>query len=210
MMKVITELLAKLALHRPLFHSEADFQHAFSWELHQQYGDASLRLELPISQGDKQIYLDIWAELDKFALAIELKYKTRAIEVIVGGEQFSLKNQSAQDHGRYDFIHDVERLEDIVFSRSNVIGYAILLTNDSAYWKPPRDRNTVDADFRIHSNRILEGTMQWKEKAAAGTKKNRETPISLKGAYPVKWENYSNPAYRSYGSFRYLIVQVKN
>jgi len=36
----IEETMAALALVRPLFHSEADFQHAFAWQLHSAHPDA--------------------------------------------------------------------------------------------------------------------------------------------------------------------------
>ncbi len=44
-------------------------------------------------------------------LAIELKYKTRHLLGIVGGEIYDLGDQAAQDLGRYDFFKDIERLE---------------------------------------------------------------------------------------------------
>jgi hypothetical protein len=37
------------------------------------------------------------------SLAIELKYETRAIDLKIHGETYALKNQSAQDCGRYDW-----------------------------------------------------------------------------------------------------------
>ncbi len=53
------ELLRQLALQRPLFHSEADFQHALAWELHNRLPEARVRLELPMEQFDRKRYLDI-------------------------------------------------------------------------------------------------------------------------------------------------------
>jgi len=41
----IEETMAALARVRPLFHSEADFQHAFAWQLHSADPDARIRLE---------------------------------------------------------------------------------------------------------------------------------------------------------------------
>ncbi len=49
-------------------------------------------------------------------LAIELKYKTRHLLGIVGGEIYDLGDQAAQDLGRYDFFKDIERLERFVRS----------------------------------------------------------------------------------------------
>jgi hypothetical protein len=204
----IAEVLTGLATQRPIFHSEADFQHAFAWEIHRRLPNASIRLELPVLHLDKQLYLDVWAIQGNAILAVELKYKTRALSVQIGDEQFSLKDQRAQDIGRYDFIKDIQRLEQIVSSLKNIIGYAILLTNDRTYWTRPKANRPVDADFRLQQGRILHSTLSWGVGASAGTKRGREEPLELNGTYVVHWKNYSQPSAKSYGRFRYLAVKV--
>ena len=52
---------------------------------------------------------------------------------------------AAQDCGRSDFCKDIQRLEDVVSVQSDIIGYAIFLTNDSAYWNESRKDQTVDS-----------------------------------------------------------------
>lgn len=204
----ITEFLAKLGAQRSIFHSEADFQHAFAWELHQWLPSASIRLEFPVLRSEKQLHLDIWVAQANATLAFELKYKTRALSVQVDGEQFYLKDHAAQPPNRYDFIKDIQRLEQVVFAQKNMTGYAILLTNDSAYWQLPRDRCTIDADFRLHEGRNLHGVLSWSAGAALGTIRSREEPIELKGSYNVHWERYSEPSSQGHGKFRYLAVKV--
>jgi hypothetical protein len=141
----IRETLSELARKRLVFHSEADFQHALAWEIHERWPRCSMRLEFkPLHLGNR-IYSDIWAVHDNAVIAIELKYKTRRLLVKVGEETFDLLNQSAQDVGRYDFLRDIERLEQMVAGRSDIVGYAILLTNDSAYGLPPENRSTLNA-----------------------------------------------------------------
>lgn len=133
-------------------------------------------------------------------IAIELKYKTR-----------DLLDQSAQDVGRYDFLRDIQRLEQIVLDRDDIEGYAIFLTNDSAYWSPPRNTQTVDASFRIHQGRILTGELGWGSGASKGTMHGREETIHIKGVYNLQWEDYSQPSRESsYGKFRYLLVKVES
>jgi hypothetical protein len=66
--------MAALAATRPLFHSEADFQHAFAWQLHQQYPDARIRLETLARSG---VRLDVFAVIGSRRVAIELKYLLR-------------------------------------------------------------------------------------------------------------------------------------
>ncbi len=207
-MDIIVEALSTVATHRPLFHSEADFQHALAWELHQRLPDARIRLELPVAHNNKLLHVDIWLVHQNNIVAIELKYKTRKLSIDVGGEQFTLLDQSAQDIGRYDFIKDTQRLEYLTHGRVGAIGYAILLTNDSSYWSTPRDYRSVDAAFRLHENRTLEGRLAWGAKAGAGTTRGREEAFELQGSYPLHWNDYSHPSAANYGRFRYLIVKV--
>ena len=106
--------LRALATDRPLFHSEADFQHALAWQIHQQLPAAAIRLELPVAVEDDRFHVDIWVVQGGYSLAIELKYKVRALTLHLGQEKYELKSQSAQDLGRYDFVKDICRLEQIV------------------------------------------------------------------------------------------------
>jgi len=204
----IKRVMAVLAGKRPIFHSEADFQHALAWEIHIQWPNSSMRLELPLDL-DQRIHIDIWAA-DKDALvAIELKYKTRGLQMKVGKETYRLRNQSAQDQGRYDFVKDIWRLEQIVYGITDSVGYAIFLTNDSSYWKSPRTSRTVDADFRIHQGRFLKGELHWGPSASKGTRYRREEAIILENIYHLDWQDYSEPIKTSYGKFRYLLVKVR-
>lgn len=140
-----------------------------------------------------------------------MKYKTRGLSLEHEGERFDLLNQSAQDCGRYDFCKDVERLESVVSEQPNIIGYAIFLTNDSAYWKEPRKGLPADANFRIHEGRRLSGNLEWGSQASEGTKRGRKDPISIRGTYDLKWINYSEPDLKSpCGKFRYLLVRIEN
>lgn len=109
----IDAIMTNLAQSRPVFHAEADFQHAFAWELHQQLPDAQVRLELPVEAGGETMHVDIWAMVAGRPVAIGLKYKKRALDVTVGAERFMLRNDGAQDLGRYDFTKDIERIERI-------------------------------------------------------------------------------------------------
>ena len=88
-------------------------------------------------------------------------------------------------------------------------GYAVLLTNDSSYWKVPGQRATVDADFRVHEGREISGELAWAARAGSGTVKDRESPIQIQGSYRLRWQEYSNFPEKSYGRFRYLVVSVE-
>jgi len=204
----IGEVLSVLAKKRPVFHSEADFQHAFAWEIHQKLPTASVRLELPVQAKNKFLHIDVWVAAQGAILAVELKYKTRGLSVQIGDEQYRLRDHSAQDIGRYDFMKDIQRLEQVAVAHQNITGYAILLTNDSAYWVEPANHSTVDANFRIHDGRIVEGVLAWGAKASDGTKKDREQPLELQGKYLLQWVDYSHPSSARYGEFHSMVVKV--
>lgn len=200
--------LTSLAQTRPIFHSEADFQHALAWRIHELWPEYSVRLEFRPPEFPKRFYLDIWA-VGHPSLAIELKYKTRGLRANVGGELFELRDQGAQNIGRYDFLNDVQRLEQVVSAQSDVAGYAVLLTNDSAYWRPPTDRRTMDARFRIHQGRVITGDLAWAAVPSDSTMKGRGDPIVIRGTYRLAWREYSEAVTDRYGKFRYLLVSVQ-
>ena len=199
-------IIDRLSSLRPIFNIEADFQHALGWEFQKKFPDWSVRFEHKPTNLKDRIFVDLWIKGDQ-TYAIELKYKTRKLDVNVKGESFNLLDQSAQDIGRYDFLKDVERLENIVSTHDNVKGYAVILTNDSVYWKSPTTE-TVDAEFRIHEGRILNGELAWGTEASAGTMRKREKPIKLTGTYKLSWKDYSQVSSTSYGKFRYLFLEI--
>jgi len=202
----ILALLGNLSQDRPIFHSEADFQHAIAWRIHEIIPDAQVRLEFkPFLE--KRIYLDIWLQND--GTAIELKYPTRRLSLDSCGEAFALRDQGAQDITRYDFLKDIQRLEEVTSSCEKAkAGFAILLTNDPSYWKASSRVDTVDAAFRLHEGRRITGELAWLARAAPGTTKGRKNPIRLNGSYKLHWRDYSNLGEGNYRLFRYLLIEV--
>ena len=133
----IHKLMAALARHRLIFHSEADFQHALAWQIHKAIPNCEIRLEMPYRISQKNWYLDIW--LQTMEIAIELKYRTKRIETKIDGEYFLLKNHSGYSQGWSSFHKDIQRLERVVADRRAKSGFAVLLTNDPNFWKPPNN-----------------------------------------------------------------------
>lgn len=199
----IQDIITACLSERCIFHSEADFQHHLTWHIHSEVDDAELRLEFPLSKDDSNRweYCDILLKAP-YQLGIELKYKTILMSSVVGDEPFELKNQGAQDIGRYDFLKDVSRLEHWCTLGRIDSGCAIILTNDHSYWTPPRNINTIDRDFRIH-NRTVSGALSWGQKASTGTTKNREQPIVLGNTYSLEW--LDAPC----DGFKYLLIDIK-
>lgn len=196
----IHEILAKLAQERPLFHSEADFQHALAWQLHMDHPEARIRLEHP-RDGETRVFIDIVCGIGAHTYWLELKYKTAILKHRESEEKFALKHQGAQNLARYDFLNDIARLENLVLDDSHH-GFAILLTNDQLLWNAP-ESYTNDAAFRLHENSVIKGTRPWSANTG-GTMKGREEPIVLRGRYRNLWRDYSQPAEGAGGAFRYL------
>ncbi|MFC5430783.1 hypothetical protein ACFPTO_18560 [Paraburkholderia denitrificans] len=204
----IYDVMNVLAAQRSAYHSEADFQHAFAWEVHRRLPMASVRLEKPILANGQTLHLDFLIQTVECKVAVELKYKTRKLLVEVDGEEFRLADHGAQDFGRYDFIKDICRLEGIAANLQNCEGWAILLTNDSMYWRPSTNERTNDAAFRLSQDRTLYGTLGWGANASDGTKRNREANLSVDGKYTLQWTDYAAPSSGNYGQFRFLAVHV--
>jgi len=206
-MSDINTVMENLSKKRPIFHSEADFQHALAWEIHKQLPESAIRLERRYSKGNKRIYFDIWIDYKGETIIIELKYKTKEVSVEIDNEKFNLRNHGAWDLGRYDFIKDISRLEKIVLSNKNKTGYAIFLTNDNSYWEDPlKEPETIDRNFRIHSGKDIKGNLKWVG-GSPGTIKNRNS-IKIRGNYKIDWNGYSKQKVNQYGLFKYVVIPV--
>jgi hypothetical protein len=174
-----------------------------------------VRLEYPLSLEESN-HLDILAFNDKESIAVELKYKTKLLRTQIGSESFSLKQHAAWPRNRYDFLKDVQRLEQFVNKGKNTTGYAILLTNEGSYWNLPKHDSNVCPDFSIHDRNTVHGTLRWGPKASTGTRKDKEEPIVIKGTYTLVWQDYyevtpppQTPLVAN-GKFRYLLVKIIN
>lgn len=200
----IKGVIDNLASIRPIFHSEADFQHALAWEIHHKYPESKARLEYKPPHTDERCYIDIWVKYLGINYAIELKYKTRELHDRHDDEVFDLLDQSAQDCGRYDVCKDIGRIEKLV--NKDTFGFVVFLTNDCSYWKVGRNTLTEDFAFRLYEGKELSGTLQWKETAARGTIRGREKPICLNRQYKIYWNDYSVIDNSTYGKFRYLLI----
>ena len=200
-------LLTQLAESRKVFHSEADFQHALAWHIHQTMQKSQIRLEYPVPVEHRKMYVDIYLPDEK--IAIELKYVTRRLE-LHNGESFALRNQFAHNQRRYDFLRDIQRLECMRFELGLCkAGHAVLLTNDPLYWNEPGRPDTPDSNFRIHEGRKnISGKLAWVGQPSPGTTKGREKPIRLKDSYCLRWQDYSDCCEKEGSEFRYLAVSV--
>lgn len=198
----VRRLMHSLSLERPVFHSEADFQHSFArtlWEL-----DPEIKTRLEVRQGETREYLDLLAIGPSRHTAIEFKFWSQRWSGTVGEppERYQLKNHAATDLARRNFVFDLARLER--FSAvPEMSGLAVMVTNDASLWSPPRtQQSTRDAAFRVHEGRVLEGTLLW------GGGDYPANTRHLAGSYQLTWSDYSELT-GPRGRFRSLVVETQ-
>ena len=151
---VHTDVKQFLDTNKELLFNERDLQMHLATFLRQSghYDDVDVEYYVPLSELEGYIWknelrMDVLIRKGKEFLPIELKYKTRTVKKRLPrfGEPVSheikvMKNQGAQDVGKYDFWKDVRRIE-IVRNRFKAIknGLAVFVTNDPAYIQRGRE-----------------------------------------------------------------------
>ncbi len=213
--------MKQMAIIGKLFCSEADFQFSLGWELHRLLPNAQLLFEKEVNVG----YVDIIVIWNGKWYFIELKYHTSLCDTITLGLPLHLKNQSAQDILRYDYLYDINRIQRIAANMEEVYGggYAIVLTNDRLIYGSPNSSSAraLDSLFRIHDRRGLSasssfpipGKVIWKNAAKPTThwtKSGQRSNVFTLPTINTDWEKYcfftdSNNVPQD---FRYLINEV--
>jgi hypothetical protein len=175
------ETLNALAALRPVFHSEADFQFAFAWQIQSANRSLRVRLETRPARG-AHLDLEVSNRTTGQRSAIELKYLTRRWVGEHDGERFELKSHGAQDIGGYHVVKDVRRVETFVATTPGSNGAAIVLSNDPYYWKDAKPNDTTNAAmFRLSAGEVLVGERRWGPSTGAGTLKGNDQPVTLPG-----------------------------
>lgn len=129
----IDTLMSGMAHRRPIFCSEADFQHELAMEIRRLDPGCKIRLEYPLGEALRGA-ADILLQGEQ-PFALELEYLCKGLTVVHEWERFTLRQQSAHDIRRHDVCKDVAWME--AFSRRLGSDAAVLvLTNDPAYWLP--------------------------------------------------------------------------
>ena len=206
--------LMELAVQRPVFQNEMDFQFSFAWQIKMKFPNWNIRFEKNLTDSeDEKRRIDLWIEGEN-TYAIELKYPTQELFHEVNNEIFKLRNKSAVDYARYDFLKDIKRMEEAVSNNTNVKGYAILITNDMAIEIPATKDDVADFQFRIDEGRVINNEeLDWIRKEGGQSYGERENPIKLKGTYRFNWKDYSELKMKNNlpvtnGKFRYLLVEI--
>lgn len=130
------------------------------------------------------------------------------MHAVVDEEPFDVLNQSAQDIRRRDVVKDITRIETALADGIADQGAELVLTNDRGYWQPPTRPDVIDAAFRLHEGRVLEGILGWHTRAGAGTIDKRDKELRLYGCYTCHWRDYSRvPAVDGRTAMlRYLLI----
>lgn len=192
-------VIDKLKETKRVFYSEAHFQLELAWIIKDCYGNSyDVNLEYTPSdevlKNKKKMHIDILLKNkdDGKIIPIELKYRTKSCVLKQEGEPIVLANHAAKDIGCYLYLNDIRRIELIKEVKKSDFekGYAIMLTNDLSYTKPPRRRDCVYSAFSLDDGNIKTGTLQWGNAASEGTKKGIDDEIKLTGKYLMKWNNY--------------------
>lgn len=196
---VHTDVKLFLDNNKELYFNERDFQMHLATYLHQtgHYEDVDVEYYVPQSELENYIWnnelrIDVLVSKGGEYLPIELKYKTKSVKKRIPrfGERLSLnvevmKNQGAQDLGKYDFWKDVRRIE-IIKKRFKTVknGLAIFMTNDPTYLQ----------NGQMSSNHVnfsmTEGThhkeKHWLDKVSICSKTHPDFDVDTD--YSVHWE----------------------
>lgn len=95
----VVKVMQTLGVERPVFHSEADFQHALAWQIHLQLPESRIRLEYPLSVDyEESGHLDLMLLEEDREVAFELKYKKAPFFAPLQREIFLFKSRLCTGH----------------------------------------------------------------------------------------------------------------
>ena len=211
----INTSLTNLSDRRPVFHSEADFQHELALELSR--SGHAVRLEVPrvvqINGHSVDVEVDMLVRTDDTWTAIELKYVKQKATIEYAGETFDSAQTWATNLPRFDCLADLRRVECLVAAGHATRGFSVFLTNASDAWSKDVSASEIKSrNFSLHEGRLLAAgeALDWhgNEPTRASVTAKRlppHTPIALGRDYQFGWRDYSQLAHPR-GRFRYLLL----
>ena len=196
-LKDVIDILKVLSGIRKLFWSEDDFKFAFATQVQAKFGNlVEVRLEKRYEQNGTSAYTDIVVKMGGKTFPIELKYKTtKGLYADANAEVIGLLTHSAVDLGCYSYLKDIERIEYLAQHDSDFErGFAIMLTNESGYYKDTRRASMYDA-FKIYEGKQIFGTLDWDRKRYNGNEPSwvkSHDGFALKNSYRMHWMDYGS------------------
>jgi len=235
----ITKLIESLKDKRKIFHSEDDLKLSFGMEILENHSDCQVRLERPVeiqmidgngNPNKTRAPIDIIiTENNGNLIPIELKYKTKKVELKDKNEQYKLTGHGAFDIARFSFRKDIFRIEQYLTTHKNSqTGYVLILTNDNSYFDiDTSKKENFDKFFSFHNGAVI----QKEDKGWNYSKINREKyefkdncwwykakkekhwtcrkelfyKLNLKTDYKVDWKLYSS---FQETTFRYCLIEI--
>ena len=195
-----TDVKQFLDTNKELLFNERDLQMHLATFLRQtgHYDDVDVEYYVPLSElkgyiWNNELRMDVLVRKGKEYLPIELKYKTKTVrkKLLRFGESVAeevevMKNQGAQDLGKYDFWKDVRRIE-IVRNRFGGIknGLAVFVTNDPMYLQHGREKSNhikFSMDEGSHGKE-----MHWLDKDSYCCKTHPDFEVEKE--YSIHWES---------------------
>lgn len=201
--KVREDVVAFLKNNNSLLYNERDLQmHLAVWLKNQKnvYDDVEVEYYVPKSElkdCDSDLYLDIVIRKGDNYCPIELKYKTKEIDLEIScfDEKIKnkvkvLKNQGAQNLGKYDFWKDIRRIE-LVYNRFEKVkgGLVIFLTNDKNYKKESR-KDAYCSQFDMTDGVTHNREKHWNNQNSRCSNKRKSFDVDRK--YKTDWEEMKN------------------
>lgn len=215
----LTAAMASLAERRPVFHSEADFQHELAMEISRT--GFGVRLEIPYEVNLNNEHITV--ELDLLLLnartehktAVEIKYVKSAVTVEHNEESFNLKKTWGTNLPRFDCLADFQRVGQLKAAGIVDFAFAIFLTNSASAWTDNVGESEIMArQFSIHEGRQMYAgaLLNWVPAdppvgSVSARRLHPYAPINIPQPATCTWANYSDFQQRN-GSFRYLLLEV--
>jgi hypothetical protein len=200
----LVDIMRELAQVRPVFHSEADFQHELGFLLRSKRH--RVRLERPFKTPLKfELDLEVDGEI-----AIELKYKKARLKYTSDTELFDFISDGAFPDNRYKIINDAKRVRDLVDQKFHSEGFTIFLTNDKEYWCSDA-KNTIAEQFDFTEGRkFAKGTSLSLVDSKA---KKPKQQIDIRFNDIIEWQDYKNDTNKELeklnnGLFRFFVIDV--
>jgi hypothetical protein len=213
--------LSNLSHRRPVFHSEADFQHELALEISR--AGLDVRLEVPLgipcpdNQERERVEIDLMVRSSGTSewTAVELKYVKVASHFLHGNEVFELKETWGTNLSRFDCLADFQRVERIVQTRHACSGFSVFLTNaEDAWGRNVGVGRNMACRFSIHEGRVLNAAEahDWtpsnpKVSSVSAKRLPPYAPLVFSSQQICKWTCYSTLAAAN-GDFRYLMLSA--